>query len=233
MCKDVNNHLLNRAAGLSDGAVFSPSVPCSWNVSGDACTVLVEADESVLRTVYTECATSTCIPASEEHPASTAYFFATSICSCPFFTLLPPLPTPGFPLQAFFLPHLPPPQVLRWDSFCSFRSFLTLKPRRLDRKATQHDTQPRVRIWCSLQTSQISICANEVLGELIHCCAGVTVRPSESLHLSRMIHGGMRQALTASLETGDQHPCRPWPRSVPESAKRRSLHGADQILAAR
>lgn len=54
MCKDDENHLLNCAAGLSYGAVFSPVILLSSNVSADALMVLIKADESVPRTVFIE-----------------------------------------------------------------------------------------------------------------------------------------------------------------------------------
>ena len=66
----------------------------------------VKADESVLRTVYIECATFKHIPASEEYQASTAYFLQPLFAAAHFFTLLPPLRPPGFPLR-LFLPSPP------------------------------------------------------------------------------------------------------------------------------
>lgn len=56
MYKDDKNRLLNCAAGLGCRAVFSPLI-FFLNVSADALTVLIKADESVLRAVYIEYAT--------------------------------------------------------------------------------------------------------------------------------------------------------------------------------
>lgn len=95
-------------------------------------------------------------------------FLQPLLAAAHFLSILPLSLPQVFPSGLFF-PPLPPPQVLRCDSFCSFPSFLTQKhqscPRRLHRKATQHNTLPRVWISCRLQTSQISLSANEVLGK--------------------------------------------------------------------
>lgn len=97
MCKDDESHLLNCAAGLSDGAVLSPLMFFSSNVSVDALTVLIKADDSVLRTVDIEYATFKWVPASEEYQASIAYFL-----QLPIFYLSSPSPYPRFPLQVVF-----------------------------------------------------------------------------------------------------------------------------------
>lgn len=88
MCKDDKNNLMNCAAGLTDGAIFSPLIFFS-NVPGDTLTVVIKADESVLRTVYIEYTTFKCIPASEKHQASTAYFLQPLFAAAHFLHFFP------------------------------------------------------------------------------------------------------------------------------------------------
>lgn len=137
----------------------------SSDVSVDALTLLIKADESVLRTVYIEYTTFKCIPASEEYQASTAYFLQ------PLFATAHSLPF--FPLS---LPQVSPPSIFFLTSPGAALRFLLLLPLfsyskapDLSQKAGQKGHPAGHPVWvgipCSLQTSQVSISPNEVLGK--------------------------------------------------------------------
>lgn len=110
-----------------------------------------------------------------------------------------PSPCPRFSTLGFFFHPLPPPQVLHC-SFCPLPSFSYSKAPELCQKAGQkgHPAQhpgSGANFWCSLQASQISVSANEVLGK--QAALPPHWADSGSIKISL-------KALAVSLETGDK-----------------------------
>lgn len=117
-------------------------------------------------------------------------FFSMPICSSPTFILFPILLTPGFPPLRFFFFLL----SALWLLTPVAPSLLTGKhqsyPRRLDRNATQHNTL-HVDLIPDLHQRKTH---------------SATLSGWQWGHkeLPKVINGGMRQALTVSLLTGDK-----------------------------